>query len=159
MALARNSDIFAAGADLNGVHDWTAARSQAHWLLDRDSYETSPDFKEALETAWRSSPLYYLNSWKSPVLLIHGDDDRNVRFSQTVDLASRLEKAAVPFEELIFPDETHAFMRWVTWLRANTGVSAFFDKTLKISVVDNWFEKHREVMADFIQEAKKRAGR
>jgi predicted esterase len=34
-----------------------------------------------------------MNTWKSPVFLIHGDDDRNVRFSQTVDLAERLRKA------------------------------------------------------------------
>ena len=93
MALARNSDIFAAGVDLNGIHDWTADHTQAHWLLDRDSYETPPDLAQALETAWRSSPVYYMNTWKSPVFLIHGDDDRNVRFSQTVDLAERLRKA------------------------------------------------------------------
>lgn len=131
MALARNSDIFAAGVDLNGIHDWTADHTQAHWLLDRDSYETPPDLAQALETAWQSSPAYYINTWKSPVLLIHGDDDRNVRFSQTVDLVERLRKAGVPFEELVFPDETHAFMRRISWTKANTAICAFFDRMLK----------------------------
>jgi dipeptidyl aminopeptidase/acylaminoacyl peptidase len=131
MALARNSDIFAAGVDLNGIHDWTADHTQAHWLLDRDSYETPPDLTQALETAWRSSPVYYINTWKSPVLLIHGDDDRNVRFSQTVDLVERLRKAGVPFEELVFPDETHAFMRHATWVKTNTAIITFFDDMLK----------------------------
>jgi fermentation-respiration switch protein FrsA (DUF1100 family) len=45
------------------------------------------------------------------VLLIHGDNDRNVRFSETVDLARRLALAGVPYEELIVPDDTHHFMR------------------------------------------------
>jgi len=39
--------------------------------------------------------------WKSPVLLIHGDDDRNVRFSQSTDLVRRLAAAGVPFETLV----------------------------------------------------------
>ncbi len=43
------------------------------------------------------------------MLLIHGDDDRNVRFSQTTDLVRRLEKAGVPYEELVIPDDTHHF--------------------------------------------------
>lgn len=133
MALARNSDIFAVGVDLNGIHDWTADHTQAHWLLDRDSYETPPDIAQALETAWRSSPVYYMKTWKSPVLLIHGDDDRNVRFSQTVDLVERLRRAGVPFEELVFPDETHAFMTQATWTKANAAILTFFDKMLKSS--------------------------
>jgi len=128
LALARDSDLFAGGVDLHGVHDWTAERSQAHRLLDRNSYEKPPDEERALETAWRSSPDSSINTWKSPVLLIHGDDDRNVRFSQTVDLAERLRKAGVQFEELVIPDETHDFLRYASWLKANTATAAFFDK-------------------------------
>jgi len=72
-----------------------------------------------------------MKTWKSPVLLIHGDDDRNVRFSQTVDLVERLREAGVPFEELVFPDETHDFTRRVTWAKANTAICAFLDSVLK----------------------------
>ena len=128
LALARDSDLFAGGVDLHGVHDWTAERSQAHWLLGKDSYEKPPDAERALETAWRSSPDSSINTWKSPVLLIQGDDDRNVRFSQTVDLAERLRKAGVQFEELVIPDETHDFLRYASWLKADTAIVAFFDK-------------------------------
>ena len=52
-----------------------------------------------------------MSTWKSPVLLIQGDDDRNVQFHQTVDLARRLQQHGVSFEELVLPDETHDFMR------------------------------------------------
>jgi len=34
-----------------------------------------------------------------------GDDDRNVPFQQTIDLARRLEARRLPFEELVMPDE------------------------------------------------------
>ena len=118
--------------DLHGVHDWTQPRSSANWLItERDSYKTPPDLKEAIETAWRSSPVSSIKTWKSPVLLIHGDDDRNVRFGQTVDLASRLEKYGVPFEEMVLPDELHAFLLYKSWIKANAATVSFLDKYLK----------------------------
>ena len=46
------------------------------------------------------------------MLLIQGDDDRNVQFQQTVDLAARLHAQHVPYEELVLPDEIHGFLRW-----------------------------------------------
>ena len=66
--------------------------------------------------------------WKSPVLLIHGDDDRNVRFSQTTDLVRRLEKAGVSYEEMVIPDDTHHFMRHANLREINAAVAAFFDR-------------------------------
>jgi dipeptidyl aminopeptidase/acylaminoacyl peptidase len=49
-------------------------------------------------------------TWRSPVLLIHGDDDRNVPFAQTELLVDALRRQKVDFEELIFPDEIHEFL-------------------------------------------------
>jgi dipeptidyl aminopeptidase/acylaminoacyl peptidase len=128
MALARDSDLFAAGVDVHGVHDWTTERARG--MLDRERYEQAPDLDSALAVAWRSSPVSSVDTWKSPVLLIHGDDDRNVRFAQTVDLARRLAAAGVPYEELVIPDDTHHFMRHANWLRVNAATAAFFDRTL-----------------------------
>ena len=68
-ALARNSDIFIAGVDLAGVH----------------LYGNSLDPENV---AYKSSAISEIDNWKSPVLLIHGDDDRNVNFAQTVGLVS-----------------------------------------------------------------------
>jgi dipeptidyl aminopeptidase/acylaminoacyl peptidase len=65
------------------------------------------------------------------VLLIHGDDDRNVPFSQTVDLVQRLRAQHVPFEQLILPDEIHGFLRWTDWVRTYSATAEFFDRTLK----------------------------
>lgn len=131
-ALARNSDIFAAGVDIHGVHDWTPPRTGANWLFTaRNRFETIPDLELARETAWRSSPVSMIENWKSPVLLIHGDDDRNVRFFQTIDLASRLEKAGVYFEELVIPDDVHAFLRYRNWIKVNAATVRFLDKYLK----------------------------
>lgn len=125
LALARDSQIFAAGVDIHGVHNWSAERAAS--LLE-NRYEKVPDAQRALDMAWQSSPVSSINTWKSPVLLIHGDDDRNVRFSQTTDLVRRLEKAGVTFEELVIPDDTHHFFLHANMVKVNTATAAFFDR-------------------------------
>jgi dipeptidyl aminopeptidase/acylaminoacyl peptidase len=129
MGLARNSDLFKAGVDFHGVHDWSV------FLTERPYFGNvalrPPDADAAIKLAWESSPDTYVGTWKSPVLLIHGDDDRNVPFSQTVDLVQRLRAQHVPFEQLIMPDEIHAFLRWKDWVRAYSATAEFFDRTLK----------------------------
>ncbi len=72
-----------------------------------------------------------VDGWRSPVLLIHGDDDRNVPFSESVDLAEALSRRGVPFEELVFPDEVHDFLLHRNWLAAYHAASDFFDKKLR----------------------------
>ena len=125
LALARDSQLFAAGVDIHGVHNWTAERAAS--LLE-NRYEKPPDVQRALDVAWQSSPVSSIETWKSPVLLIHGDDDRNVRFSQTTDLVRRLEKAGVAYEELVIPDDTHHFMRHTNLVKVDSAVAAFFDR-------------------------------
>ena len=72
-----------------------------------------------------------MSTWRSPVLLIHGDDDRNVVFEQTLMLAEALRKQGVPFEQLIFPDEVHDFLAHEHWLAAYHAADAFLGKYLQ----------------------------
>ena len=126
MALARSSDLFAAGVDMMGVHDWSAfAGSVATPALDP---EKQHDLKRL---AFESSPMAAMNTWKSPVLLIHGDDDRNVAFNQTVALVEALRTQGVEFEELIFPDEVHDFLWFEHWLVSFKAADDFFDRKLR----------------------------
>jgi dipeptidyl aminopeptidase/acylaminoacyl peptidase len=125
LALARNSDVFKAGVDFHGISNWvpTLAKDGAlpeHW------YETNEDWKRAIATAFAASPDADIAQWTSPVLLIHGDDDRNVPFDQTVELAHRLQQQHTPFEELIIPNEIHGFLRRADWLLADQATVDFF---------------------------------
>ena len=117
MGLGRNSDLFAAGVDMHGVHDWPTD----NW----DGKNISP---ELTKLAHNSSPVSAVDTWKSPVLFIHGDDDRNVYFTQTVDLIARLRAKNVEIEQLIFPDEIHDFLLHKDWLAAYQATSDFFDR-------------------------------
>ena len=125
LGLAQNSDLFAAGVDIHGVHDWNT--TTRNFIPSYDANKRS----EWAKTAYESSPMFFVNTWKSPVLLIHGDDDRNVPFNETVILAEALRKNKVYFEQLIFPDEVHSFLLHKNWLNAYKSSAEFFDKFLK----------------------------
>lgn len=98
LALARNSDVFKAGSDYAGVHNWAT-------LFDGGGAHVGT--LEQRKVAYDSSPIGAIDTWRSPVFLSQGDDDRNVLFSQGVDLATRLRDRNVHVETLVFPNETH----------------------------------------------------
>jgi dipeptidyl aminopeptidase/acylaminoacyl peptidase len=125
LALSRNSDIFAAGVDFHGVHDWSVFLRR--W---EEGAQDAPDLKDALKLAFDSSPVATVSQWKSPVLLIHGDDDRNVPFQQTADLVQRLKAQHVDFEEIIIPDEIHDLLLWKSWIRTYKATADFFGQKL-----------------------------
>jgi len=126
LALARDSADFAAGVDLHGVHDWSYEMDA--WKLTSDPHY---DAAAAAKIAFAASPLADVDQWKSPVLLIQGDDDRNVLFGQTVRLAAELKARNIDVEELIFPDEVHDFLLHKSWIAAYEAAANFFDRKLK----------------------------
>jgi dipeptidyl aminopeptidase/acylaminoacyl peptidase len=78
----------------------------------------------------KRAPSKFESTWRSPVLLIQGDDDRNVSFSQTVQLAEELRKQGVDVEQLIFPDEVHDFLLHRNWLAAYAASFDFLSRKL-----------------------------
>jgi dipeptidyl aminopeptidase/acylaminoacyl peptidase len=130
MGLARNSDIFKAGVDFHGVHDWATFLPIWTAEVDAKNADVAPDVKEARELAFKSSPVASIANWRSPVLFIHGDDDRNVPFQQTTDLVEKLRAQKVSIEELILPDEIHDLLRWTDWVRSYKATADFFDSKL-----------------------------
>lgn len=87
--------------------------------------------RDAVKIARDSSPIGSVEKWRSPVLLIHGDDDRHVAFSQTVDPARRLREQKVYFEQVVYPDEVHYFLLHRNWVEIYKAASDFFDRQLK----------------------------
>lgn len=125
LGLAKASDIFAAGVDIHGVHDWNVVIRN---FVPSYNPERTADFAKL---AYQSSPMAFIDGWRSPVLVIHGDDDRNVPFSETVDLVEALRNTDVHLEQLIFPDEVHGFLLHRNWLAAYRATADFFDRMLK----------------------------
>jgi dipeptidyl aminopeptidase/acylaminoacyl peptidase len=129
MGLARNPEIFKSGVDLHGVHDWSSDLES--WFGPAAKRYEKGDREQAMRVAFESSPIFDMSRWKAPVLLTQGDDDRNVQFQQTVDLARRLDARHVPYEELVLPNEIHGFLRHASWLTADKATAEFLTRTLK----------------------------
>ncbi len=109
-ALARNSDLFITGVDLAGVH------------LQGNSLDTA-------SVSYKSSSISQISKWKSPVLLLHGDDDRNVAFGQTVGLVQLLRANKIYYELMVIPDDVHETLLHSRWM-------VFFDK------MESWLDKY-----------------
>ena len=110
-ALARNSDIFKAGVDLAGVHLWGSS-------LDPNN------------VSFQSSAISAIGTWKSPVLLWHGDDDRNVAFQQTTGLVQLLRAHNVPYELIVYPDDVHDTLIHSRWIYTFERMDQFLKKYL-----------------------------
>jgi dipeptidyl aminopeptidase/acylaminoacyl peptidase len=126
LALARNSNLFAAGVDFHGVHDWNLEDNASDW---KQGSFASQDAIAARARA--SSPIASISRWRSPILLIHGDNDPDVAYAQTPILAEALRARHIPVQELIFPDELHGFLLHRDWLAAYQAAAAFFEKILQ----------------------------
>ena len=125
MGLSRASDLFAAGVDIHGCHDWNNVIRN---FVPNYNPLAQP---EAAKLAFDSSPLSSMKTWRSPVLLIHGDDDRNVPFAESVRLAEALRKQNVEFEQLIFPDDVHGFLTHDHFLQAYKATADFLTRHLR----------------------------
>jgi dipeptidyl-peptidase-4 len=111
-ALARNSDIFAAGVDLAGVHLYGSS-------LDPE------------DVSYRPSSVSQIDKWTSPVLLVHGDDDRNVAFTQTTGLVQLLRARDIYHELIVFPDDVHESLLHRRWIYTFGRMEHFLEQFLK----------------------------
>ena len=100
------------GVDMAGVHLWNSS-------LDPES------------VSYRASTIGAIDGWKSPVLLIQGDDDRNVQFSQMTGLVQLLRAHDVPFELIVYPDDTHEPLLHSRYLNSFNRMSEFLGRYLK----------------------------
>jgi len=110
-ALARNSDVFKAGVDLAGVH------------LEGSSLDPA-------SVSYQSSAIGAIDGWKSPVLLIQGDDDRNVAFQQMTGLVQLLRQREVYYELIVFPDDLHESLLHSRWIYTLGRMETFLHKFL-----------------------------
>ena len=118
MGLAKDSDLFKVGVDIHGVHEWLRG--------------ADPTASKADSIAWESSPSKWVDTWKSPVLIIHGDDDYNVAFGQSIDLVNRLIGKDVEVEYLVLPDENHHWMLYENLIKVKEATADFIKRKLPV---------------------------
>lgn len=109
MALFTAPDVFAAGAALRPVTDW------AHYSHDYTGRILN--LPHADDDSYRkSSPIYFAEGLRKPLLICHGMVDTNVHFQDTVRLVQRLiELKKENWDVAIYPVEDHGFKNESSW--------------------------------------------
>lgn len=122
LGLARASDAIAVGVDYAGVYNWASMFAQVGLPLD-DTAEKA--------RALASSPIATIDQWRSPVLVIHADDDRNVPIQQSTELIQDLRAHGVPHEVLILPNEVHDLTRYASWMTLFNATDEYLSRHLQ----------------------------
>ena len=110
------------GVDLYGI------ANMADWP---DSVMFSKTKEEAPELYKTASPITYVRADSTPMLILHGTEDKTVDVSQSQLFADALKAAGAPCQLEIIPDAPHSFHLEPKERDLRPVVLAFFDKYLK----------------------------
>ncbi len=125
MAMFTTPDVFAAGAALRPVTDWS------HYNNGYTSGILNLPQKDA-EAYKQSSPLYFAEGLKGALLICHGMVDTNVFFQDTVRLVERLiELRKENWSVAMYPVEDHGFVRASSWADEYKRIFNLFEANLK----------------------------
>lgn len=129
MAPIRAPGMFKCAVDYAGISDYAIE-------LDRSDIRRSASgrnyFAQAIGTDDASiravSPIYQLDKFNIPVLIIHGKDDPLVPYENATELRSALDKGGKPYEWLVRDKEQHGFYSEENNLAFYAALQAFLDK-------------------------------
>jgi dipeptidyl aminopeptidase/acylaminoacyl peptidase len=74
------------------------------WFMEWENGGTAYEHPEAYE---RFNPVDYVSKWQTPMLVIHGEQDFRIPYSQGIAAFTALQRRGVESKFLEFPDENH----------------------------------------------------
>ncbi|WP_299792493.1 S9 family peptidase [uncultured Shewanella sp.] len=99
------------------------------WFPEYEFGGTYEDNKELYE---KFNPVNYVENWKTPMLVIHGEKDFRVPYGQGLAAFSFMQRKGIPSELLIYPEENH-------WILNPDNLEQWYAKVL--GWMDRWTEK------------------
>jgi Tol biopolymer transport system component/dienelactone hydrolase len=127
MALFRKPDLFACGAALRPVTDW----SHYNHGYTSNILNTPDADPEAYD---RSSPIRFADGLQNPLLICHGMIDDNVFFKDTVRLTQKLiELKKDNWNVAMYPVEPHAFRQPSSWRDEYQRILDLFERELALA--------------------------
>ena len=124
MAMFLSPDTFHAGAAFAAVNDW-----ENYNAFYTEQRLTKP--QENPEAYRRSSPIYFSNLLKNPLLVVHGIVDNNVMFQDAVELTEKLIQEGKDFAQIYYPEESHGFVRDETLIDSYRRTADWMDVHLR----------------------------
>lgn len=111
-----------------GVYNLTSmfGATEELWFIEWE-FKGTPWSNPEMYNRW--SPNLYATSFKTPLLVTHGERDYRVPVSEGLQLFTTLQRQGVESKLLVFPDEGH-------WILKPQNSKLWYD-----TVID-WFDKH-----------------
>ncbi|MFA9199943.1 MAG: prolyl oligopeptidase family serine peptidase [Cypionkella sp.] len=115
----------------NGVFDqrMMAFATEEKWFVEWEhGGKTYPQDPQAYE---RWNPVNHVDKWKTPMLVVIGENDYRIPYPQGLAAFSALQMNGVPAQLLVFPDENHWVLKAKNSLQWHETVFAWLDRWLK----------------------------
>ncbi len=119
------------------------------------------------EAYTRNSPVAYAKNVKTPLVILHNDEDGAVDFTQGVEYFNTLRRLNKPVVMLEYPGENHGLARPANQQDYTVRMKEFFDHLLKDAPAPDWWkdgvpslemEEHIDGRLKAREEQKKAAG-
>ncbi len=88
-------------------------------------------YSQARDTYERWNPVNHVDKWKTPMLVVTGQQDFRVPYSQGLQSFTALQERDIPAQLLVFPEENHWVLDPKNSLQWHNTVFAWLDRWLK----------------------------
>jgi dipeptidyl aminopeptidase/acylaminoacyl peptidase len=114
----------------NGVFDMRSMHysTEEQWFM---RWEFGGSYDQAREAYEKWNPVNHVSQWKTPMLVIIGQQDFRVPYTQGLASFTALQERGIPSQLLVFPDENHWVLGAKNSLQWHQTVFAWLDDWLK----------------------------
>jgi dipeptidyl aminopeptidase/acylaminoacyl peptidase len=131
-------DMFKCAVDYAGISDFAILRDDDEQKygddLNRFAFAQQIGLDDA--TLKAISPIYHLDAFNIPVLIVHGEKDERVPVKNAEVLRDALQKSGKPYEWLVKPKELHGFYSEENNTDMLEHLQAFLDKYIGADAPD-----------------------
>jgi dipeptidyl aminopeptidase/acylaminoacyl peptidase len=128
--IAGHTDRYRALVSHDGLFDLVSmyGSTEELWFVD---WEFKGPFWENPEMYARWTPSAHVRNFKTPTLVIHGEQDFRVPLEQGLAMFTALQRRGVPSRLLVFPDENHWVLKPLNSIRWYDEVIGWLGKWTK----------------------------
>ncbi|MGZ8282433.1 MAG: prolyl oligopeptidase family serine peptidase [Allosphingosinicella sp.] len=122
----------------SGVFDQRAMAYETEELWFTEYEFGGPYFDpRAAENYERWNPVRFVQNFRTPMLVIHGEKDFRIPYSQSLGLFNALQRRNVPSRLVVFPDENHWILKPQNSIQWYREVHGWLDQWLRRNSADS----------------------
>ncbi|HYJ29221.1 MAG TPA: S9 family peptidase [Allosphingosinicella sp.] len=87
--------------------------------------------RAASETIERSNPVNHVANWRTPMLVLHGERDYRIPYSQSLAMFNALQRRGIPSRLVVYPDENHWILKPQNSIQWYREVHGWLDRYLR----------------------------